>query len=294
MNVAGMTYELLEAHFKAEDERLAREMPDEAAALRVMFDAWKRLKQLGWNDIDYCPKDGSVFDSISAGSTGIHPCHYEGTWPMGSWWVADGGDLWPARPILFRKTNPPAAPASQEHTMDDQSIEQEIQAKGKTAPRVTPADIEAEIVSEHYFTAGEAVAPPVGKMVDRFLGWRLPTDFAPDCGISFNPAPDARGYQPTWPTGTNLLHAGQAKAMFEHAVGTTEAPESLGLLTFCVLTTRNGFTVTGESACASPENFDAEIGRKIARQNAAAKLWPLLGFRLRDQLASGTVAHHPV
>jgi len=49
---------------------------------------------------------------------------------------------------------------------------------------------------------------------------------------------------------------------------------------------RNGFTVTGESACASPENFDAELGRKIARQNAVAKVLPLLGFRLRDKLAS--------
>ena len=43
---------------------------------------------------------------------------------------------------------------------------------------------------------------------------------------------------------------------------------NLGLLTFCVLVLRNGFTVTGESACASPENFDAEIGRKVARANA--------------------------
>lgn len=59
----------------------------------------------------------------------------------------------------------------------------------------------------------------------------------------------------------------------------------LKLLTFCVLRLTNGFTVTGESACASPENFDAEIGRKIARQNAEAKIWPLLGFRLRDQLS---------
>lgn len=62
-------------------------------------------------------------------------------------------------------------------------------------------------------------------------------------------------------------------------------PQPLGLLTFCVLTLRNGFTVTGESACAIPENFDAELGRKIARQNAVAKIWPLLGFRLRDKLA---------
>ncbi|MBN0315192.1 hypothetical protein JTM73_33600, partial [Pseudomonas aeruginosa] len=60
---------------------------------------------------------------------------------------------------------------------------------------------------------------------------------------------------------------------------------SLGLLTFCVLVLRNGFTVTGESACASPENFDAEIGRKIARQNAVTKIWPLMGYELRSKLA---------
>lgn len=57
-------------------------------------------------------------------------------------------------------------------------------------------------------------------------------------------------------------------------------------LTVCALTLRNGFTVTGESACASPENFSAEIGQKIARANAREKLWPLLGFRLRDQLTA--------
>ena len=60
--------------------------------------------------------------------------------------------------------------------------------------------------------------------------------------------------------------------------------KALGLLTFCVLVLRNGFTVTGESACASPENFDAEIGRKIARQNAVAKIWPLMGYELRSKL----------
>lgn len=56
-------------------------------------------------------------------------------------------------------------------------------------------------------------------------------------------------------------------------------------LTVCCLTMKNGFTVTGESACASPENFNAEIGQKIARSNAREKLWPLLGFRLRDLLS---------
>lgn len=62
---------------------------------------------------------------------------------------------------------------------------------------------------------------------------------------------------------------------------------SLDLLTFCVLVMKNGFTVTGESACASPENFDAEIGRKVARQNAVNKVWPLLGYALRDKLHNG-------
>ncbi|MGI4847241.1 MAG: Gp49 family protein, partial [Janthinobacterium lividum] len=59
---------------------------------------------------------------------------------------------------------------------------------------------------------------------------------------------------------------------------------SLNLLTFCVLVLRNGFTVTGESACASPENFDAEIGRTIARKNAVDKIWPLMGYELRSTL----------
>ena len=49
---------------------------------------------------------------------------------------------------------------------------------------------------------------------------------------------------------------------------------------------KNGFTVTGESACASPENFDAEIGRKIARANAVQKIWPLMGYALKSKLAS--------
>lgn len=169
--------------------------------------------------------------------------------------------------------------------MTDQEIEQEIQAKGKTAPRVTPDALKDVIVSEHYFTAADAIVPVVGKMVDRFLGWKLPKDFYPDCGISFDGrGPDARGYDRGWPTGTNLLHAGQAKEMFEHAVGKSEVPQSLGLLTFCVLVLRNGFTVTGESACASPENFDAEICRKIARDNAVQKIWPLEGYLLKQNL----------
>jgi hypothetical protein len=65
--------------------------------------------------------------------------------------------------------------------------------------------------------------------------------------------------------------------------------ENLGLLTFCVLVLRNGFTVTGESACVSVSNFDPEIGRKISRQNAIQKIWPLLGYSLKEKLASSAI-----
>lgn len=108
---------------------------------------------------------------------------------------------------------------------DDSAIESEIIAKGLTAPRVTPADIEANIACEYSFNAGSVLR---------------------NCPVH----------------------------------------ESLGLLTFCVLVLKNGFTVTGESACASPENFDADVGRKIARANAVNKIWPLMGYELRSRLAA--------
>ena len=57
-----------------------------------------------------------------------------------------------------------------------------------------------------------------------------------------------------------------------------------GTLTVCCLTLKNGFTVTGESACASPENFDAEIGRNIAFKNARDKIWALEGYLLKEKL----------
>ncbi|WP_052236175.1 Gp49 family protein [Bordetella avium] len=119
----------------------------------------------------------------------------------------------------------------------DTGIEQQIQAKGLTAPRVTPADIEANIRSEVYFTAADGMR-------------------------------------------TQQAHIKSEYVEGEHIL----AP--LDQLTFCVLVLRNGFTVTGESACASPENFDAEIGRNIARQNAVQKIWPLMGYELRSKLAA--------
>ena len=58
-------------------------------------------------------------------------------------------------------------------------------------------------------------------------------------------------------------------------------------LTICCLTLANGFTVTGESACASPENFDAALGQRIAKDNAKDKIWALEGYALRERLAAG-------
>ncbi len=107
------------------------------------------------------------------------------------------------------------------------------QIKGLTDPRVTIDDIESNVQSEYFFTAGQGVD---GEIRSR--------ENAP-----------------------------------RYCYETT-----LDVLTFCVLVLRNGFTVTGESACASPENFDAELGRKIARQNAVDKIWPLMGFALKDRL----------
>ena len=125
--------------------------------------------------------------------------------------------------------------------MRDQQMEQQIQAVGaNVAPRITPADIEAEIYSEHYFTAEEGVWGAYKRNDD--------------------------------------VHHGNTIQKI--------AAETLPLLTFCVLVLRNGFTVTGESACASPENFNADIGRRIARENAVNKIWPLMGYQLKEQLQS--------
>ncbi|BEV08009.1 Gp49 family protein [Methylophilus sp. DW102] len=94
----------------------------------------------------------------------------------------------------------------------EQQTEQDIQAKGLNAPRLTPADIDATIVGEQYH-----VFP-----------------------------------------------------------GTT--------LTVCCLQLKNGATVTGDSACVSPANFDEQIGRNIARQNAREKIWQLEGYLLKQRL----------
>lgn len=135
--------------------------------------------------------------------------------------------------------------------MNDEQIEQEIQAKGLTAPRVTPADIEKNITSEFYFTAADGVD---GTDIARLRGKRA------DLPLFLPPLAE------------------------DPDMGKTTEIAPLRLLTFCVLVLRNGFTVTGESACVSPENFDADMGRKIARQNAVSKIWPLMGYALKERV----------
>lgn len=60
-------------------------------------------------------------------------------------------------------------------------------------------------------------------------------------------------------------------------------------LTVCCLTLKNGFTVTGESACASPENFNAEMGQNIAREKATEKIWQLEGYLLKQRLSEAKI-----
>lgn len=62
--------------------------------------------------------------------------------------------------------------------------------------------------------------------------------------------------------------------------------KELECLTICVLTLKNGFTIVGKSACASPENYDAALGHKIAREDARKQIWALEGYLLRSKLAA--------
>lgn len=114
-----------------------------------------------------------------------------------------------------------------------ETIEHEIFSRGLNAPRVTPNDIEKNIIREHYINVGEVLSKTYGK---------------------------------------NLS---SASAVYR--------------LTICILELRNGFTVSGESACVSPENFDEAIGRKIARMNAVEKIWPLMGYALQDEIYNKSI-----
>ena len=111
-----MSREDIETIFKAAEQQKndrARLMPDVETALTVLTQAFHRLKELGWREAMYCPKDGSYFEVIEAGSSGIHTCNYFGKWPNG-WWISEAGDLWPSHPILWRPTSHSANPVQEQ------------------------------------------------------------------------------------------------------------------------------------------------------------------------------------
>lgn len=85
-------------------ESRAMRMPGEQDALRALFDAYQRLKELGWREGMYTPRDGSHFRIIEAGSTGMFDCVCEGEWPDCTWTTFDKSDAYPSRhpPLLFR------------------------------------------------------------------------------------------------------------------------------------------------------------------------------------------------
>lgn len=64
----------------------------------------------------------------------------------------------------------------------------------------------------------------------------------------------------------------------------TETENNLKRLTLCVVVMENGFLLTGESACVSADNYVEATGKRIAFENATNKMWPLLGYALREEL----------
>lgn len=78
--------------------------------------------------------------------------------------------------------------------------------------------------------------------------------------------------------------SGDVAPAFAHEDYFAKEDKHTPYLTICILTLENGFTITGESACASPENFDKLIGQKLAYENARNKIWQLEGYLLKEQL----------
>lgn len=85
----------------AQQKGRAEAMPTEEAAVRVMCDAFHRLKELGWREACYAPTE-TPLKVIEPGSSGIHDARADGEWPNKSFWIAEAGDLWPSRPCLFK------------------------------------------------------------------------------------------------------------------------------------------------------------------------------------------------
>ncbi len=107
-----LTYERLVALSEREKRQRARDMKTVKDALEVAWRGWKRLQDLGFADACYCPKDGTPFDVVEWGSTGIFRCTYSGEWPDGHYMIEDGGDIWPTSrgDMLWRALTPSQEP----------------------------------------------------------------------------------------------------------------------------------------------------------------------------------------
>ena len=82
--------------------------------------------------------------------------------------------------------------------------------------------------------------------------------------------------------------AGEYFTTLDHAFGGEDAVPLLAgmeVMTVCALVMRNGFIVIGKSAPADPANYNAELGRRFAREDAIRQLWPLEGYALRERLS---------
>lgn len=91
-------------YFEREKRWSVEEMPDVQKALEVFTKAYRRLIELGFKEIIYHPKDGSTFEVIEPGSTGIFPCQYWEQPARGSFWIMEDGGC-PSHPVLWRPTS---------------------------------------------------------------------------------------------------------------------------------------------------------------------------------------------
>ena len=103
------------------------------------------------------------------------------------------------------------------------------------------------------------------------------------------------GYTPTM---ADEPSDGEAAALTPHDVERAIVAEQFHVfddttLTVCCLKLYNGFTVTGESACVNPADYDPIVGRRIAREDAVSKVWMVLGFRERERVHQGEATTAP-
>lgn len=86
----------------AEQAKREADMPTEEDAVRAMWSAYQRLRELGWRETCYGPTNKTV-RLIESGSAGIHQGSRWEPWPEKTWWVQSEGDLWPSNPCLFKE-----------------------------------------------------------------------------------------------------------------------------------------------------------------------------------------------